>query len=164
MTRHELAQSHPTSGNSCEPGTFTLSARNSRDRRVGLGAPGPKNPEASDSLAPKQLASRSKATLPWPPIILDGVEDAEPMTMWPISMRVNKPENDDPSLLDRTGEPRSDWRTVRRLGSSEIRGQSVGSLERDVTPHWPCNGPTPLSRERSKAGSTDRRRTLTAKI
>jgi putative SOS response-associated peptidase YedK len=28
----------------------------------------------------------------------------EPMTMWPIS-RVNKPENDDPSLLDRTGDP-----------------------------------------------------------
>ena len=28
---------------------------------------------------------------------------SEPMTMWPISTRVNKPENDDPSLLDRTG-------------------------------------------------------------
>jgi putative SOS response-associated peptidase YedK len=28
----------------------------------------------------------------------------EPMTMWPISTRVNKPENDDPSLLDRIGE------------------------------------------------------------
>jgi putative SOS response-associated peptidase YedK len=26
---------------------------------------------------------------------------SEPMTMWPISIRVNKPENDDPSLLDR---------------------------------------------------------------
>ena len=26
---------------------------------------------------------------------------SEPMTMWPISTRVNKPENDDPSLLDR---------------------------------------------------------------
>ena len=25
---------------------------------------------------------------------------AEPMTMWPISTRVNKPENDDASLLD----------------------------------------------------------------
>ena len=29
---------------------------------------------------------------------------SEPMTMWPISTRVNKPENDDPSLLDRTGD------------------------------------------------------------
>jgi putative SOS response-associated peptidase YedK len=26
---------------------------------------------------------------------------SEPMTTWPISTRVNKPENDDPSLLDR---------------------------------------------------------------
>ena len=25
---------------------------------------------------------------------------AEPMRMWPISTRVNKPENDDPSILD----------------------------------------------------------------
>jgi hypothetical protein len=25
---------------------------------------------------------------------------AEPVTMWPISTRVNKPENDDASLLD----------------------------------------------------------------
>jgi putative SOS response-associated peptidase YedK len=25
---------------------------------------------------------------------------AEPMRMWPISTRVNKPENDDPSLLE----------------------------------------------------------------
>ena len=32
----------------------------------------------------------------------------EPMTMWPISTRVNKPENDDPSLLDRAKEP-VDW-------------------------------------------------------
>ena len=27
-----------------------------------------------------------------------------PMTMWPIYTRVNKPENDDPALLDRTGD------------------------------------------------------------
>jgi putative SOS response-associated peptidase YedK len=27
---------------------------------------------------------------------------AEPMRMWPISTRVNKPENDDPSILDET--------------------------------------------------------------
>ena len=32
----------------------------------------------------------------------------DPMTMWPISTRVNKPENDDPSLLDRAKEP-LDW-------------------------------------------------------
>jgi putative SOS response-associated peptidase YedK len=30
---------------------------------------------------------------------------SEPMTMWPISRRVNKPENDDPSLLDRITDP-----------------------------------------------------------
>ena len=29
---------------------------------------------------------------------------SEPMMMWPISTRVNKPENDDPSLLDRVTE------------------------------------------------------------
>ena len=29
---------------------------------------------------------------------------SEPMTMWPISTRVNKPENDDPALLDRAEE------------------------------------------------------------
>jgi putative SOS response-associated peptidase YedK len=34
---------------------------------------------------------------------------SEPMTMWPISTRVNKPENDDPSLLDRTGDPFDVW-------------------------------------------------------
>jgi hypothetical protein len=33
---------------------------------------------------------------------------SEPMTMWPISTRVNKPENDDPSILDRMAEP-LDW-------------------------------------------------------
>jgi putative SOS response-associated peptidase YedK len=33
---------------------------------------------------------------------------SEPMTMWPISTRVNKPENDDPSILDRAAEP-MDW-------------------------------------------------------
>jgi putative SOS response-associated peptidase YedK len=34
---------------------------------------------------------------------------SEPMTMWPISTRVNKPENDDHSLLDRTGDPFDVW-------------------------------------------------------
>jgi len=33
---------------------------------------------------------------------------SEPMTMWPISTRVNKPENDDPSILDRSAES-LDW-------------------------------------------------------
>jgi putative SOS response-associated peptidase YedK len=33
---------------------------------------------------------------------------SKPMTMWPISTRVNKPENDDPSLLDRAEEA-VDW-------------------------------------------------------
>jgi len=35
---------------------------------------------------------------------------SEPMTMWPISTRVNAPENDDPSLLDRTMD-QSDWQS-----------------------------------------------------
>jgi putative SOS response-associated peptidase YedK len=30
---------------------------------------------------------------------------AEPMAMWPISTRVNKPDKDDASILDRVGEP-----------------------------------------------------------
>jgi putative SOS response-associated peptidase YedK len=30
---------------------------------------------------------------------------SEPMTIWPISRRVNAPENDDPSLLDRVADP-----------------------------------------------------------
>jgi putative SOS response-associated peptidase YedK len=34
---------------------------------------------------------------------------SELMTMWPISTRVNKPENDDPSLLERTGDPFDLW-------------------------------------------------------
>ena len=34
---------------------------------------------------------------------------SELMTMWPISTRVNKPENDDPSLLDRAPEPVDAW-------------------------------------------------------
>jgi putative SOS response-associated peptidase YedK len=34
---------------------------------------------------------------------------SEPMTMWPISTRVNKPENDDAALLDRTGDPFNVW-------------------------------------------------------
>jgi putative SOS response-associated peptidase YedK len=34
---------------------------------------------------------------------------SEPMNMWPISRRVNKPENDDAMLLDRTGDPFDLW-------------------------------------------------------
>ena len=34
---------------------------------------------------------------------------SEPMTMWPISTRVNKPENDDASLLDRVADPFEVW-------------------------------------------------------
>jgi putative SOS response-associated peptidase YedK len=34
---------------------------------------------------------------------------SEPMTTWLISTRVNKPENDDPSLVDRTGDPFDLW-------------------------------------------------------
>jgi hypothetical protein len=41
---------------------------------------------------------------------------SEPMTMWPISTRVNKPENDDPSLLDRTGDPFDVWAPLRSEG------------------------------------------------
>jgi hypothetical protein len=46
---------------------------------------------------------------------------SEPMTMWPISTRVNKPENDDPSILDRAsrarglaGSPAAKLSSVRR--------------------------------------------------
>jgi hypothetical protein len=34
---------------------------------------------------------------------------SEPMTTWPISTCVNMPENDDPSLLDRTTELSDVW-------------------------------------------------------
>jgi putative SOS response-associated peptidase YedK len=34
---------------------------------------------------------------------------SEPMTMWPISTRVNKPENDDAKLLERVGDPFNVW-------------------------------------------------------
>jgi putative SOS response-associated peptidase YedK len=42
---------------------------------------------------------------------------SKPMTMWPISTRVNKPENDDPSILERVAEP-MDWQ-VPLLVTSE---------------------------------------------
>ena len=39
---------------------------------------------------------------------------SEPMTMWPISTRVNKPENDDATLLDRTGDAFDVWAPLWR--------------------------------------------------
>jgi putative SOS response-associated peptidase YedK len=47
----------------------------------------------------------------------------EAMTMWPISTRVNKPESDDPSLLDRSKEP-LDWQAPldRKAGPPHKRG------------------------------------------
>ena len=41
---------------------------------------------------------------------------SEPMTMRPISMRVNKPENDDPSILDRVADP-----SIGRLRWSDMK-------------------------------------------
>jgi putative SOS response-associated peptidase YedK len=38
---------------------------------------------------------------------------SEHMTMWPISTPVNKPENDDPSLLDRAGDMFHVWAPLR---------------------------------------------------
>jgi putative SOS response-associated peptidase YedK len=43
---------------------------------------------------------------------------SEPMTMWPISTRVNKPENDDPSLLDRTADTFDVWAAFRSEGGA----------------------------------------------
>src|SRR5262249_38751610 len=40
---------------------------------------------------------------------------SEPMTLWPISTRVNKPENDDATLLDRTGNRREPGRVGHSL-------------------------------------------------
>jgi hypothetical protein len=52
--------------------------------------------------------------------------------MWPISTRVNKPENDDPSLLDRTGDPFDVWAPLRSegrayLGRVRINDSQVGA-------------------------------------
>ena len=44
----------------------------------------------------------------------------EPMTMWPISTRVNAPENDDASLLDRTAD-QSDWQSPLTVIADEKR-------------------------------------------
>jgi len=36
------------------------------------------------------------------------------MTMWPIFTRVNKPENDDPTLLERTGDAFDAWAPLEK--------------------------------------------------
>lgn len=46
---------------------------------------------------------------------------SEPMTMWPISTRVNSPENDDPSLLDRTTELSEVWAPLDHKAKSSNR-------------------------------------------
>jgi putative SOS response-associated peptidase YedK len=40
---------------------------------------------------------------------------SEPMTMWPISTRVNSPDNDDPSLLNRTTALSDVWAPLERV-------------------------------------------------
>jgi putative SOS response-associated peptidase YedK len=52
---------------------------------------------------------------------------SEAMTMWPISTRVNKPENDDPSILDRVAEP-MDWQAPLNGADpgNEHRSRRVG--------------------------------------
>jgi putative SOS response-associated peptidase YedK len=52
---------------------------------------------------------------------------SEPMTMWPISTRVNKPENDDPSILERVAEP-VDWQAP--LGLTTNLGTNTDADER----------------------------------
>jgi putative SOS response-associated peptidase YedK len=57
------------------------------------------------------------------PLDLLNTYPSEPMTMWPISPRVNKPENDDPPLLDRMADPCEvwaplDWRPEDRTRST----------------------------------------------
>jgi putative SOS response-associated peptidase YedK len=52
-----------------------------------------------------------------------------PMSMWPISTRVNKPENDDPSILDREAEP-VDWQAP--LGLVTNRGPNTDADERGM--------------------------------
>ena len=41
----------------------------------------------------------------------------EPMTMWPISTRMNAPENDDPSLLDQVDEVAFDQKDLMRVSA-----------------------------------------------
>jgi putative SOS response-associated peptidase YedK len=46
---------------------------------------------------------------------------SEPMTMWPISTRVNSPDNDDPSLLDRTTGLSDVWAPLKQGTESSKR-------------------------------------------
>jgi putative SOS response-associated peptidase YedK len=48
---------------------------------------------------------------------------SEPMIMWPLSTRVNKPENDDPSILDRVAEA-VDWQAPLD-GSDHLSGCEI---------------------------------------
>ena len=59
--------------------------------------------------------------------------------MWPISRRVNKPENDDPSLLDRTGDPVDVWAPLRSEGRDiDMPGSMDGlKLARAIRDRWP---------------------------
>jgi putative SOS response-associated peptidase YedK len=46
---------------------------------------------------------------------------AEPLVMWPISTRVNSPDNDDPSLLDRTTGLSDVWSPLEQKAKSSQR-------------------------------------------
>jgi hypothetical protein len=72
---------------------------------------------------------------------------SEPMTMWPISTRVNKSENDDPSLVDRTGSV-DQWSTTHACSCRTHRG-SILLIARSSNPYTlppfslassPCQG------------------------
>jgi hypothetical protein len=68
---------------------------------------------------------------------------SEPMTMWPISTRVNKPENDDPVILDRMAEP-VDWQAPLAADGCQLllgKGDSAAALSGnlDELPAWACN-------------------------
>ena len=63
-------------------------------------------------LRPLAVAARARPARP------AGALPAEPMTMWPISTRVNKPDNDDAAILERTRElagPQGDARPQQEM-------------------------------------------------
>jgi hypothetical protein len=47
--------------------------------------------------------------------------------MWPISTRVNKPENDDPSILDQASEP-VDWQAPLDRSDDESGNKAQTSV------------------------------------
>jgi hypothetical protein len=49
------------------------------------------------------------------------------MRMWPVSMRVNSPKNDEPSLLERVEYE------VQLSGGSEVEGANEAAADRDPT-------------------------------